>query len=226
MLRAHEGRSLRAAPTVGVKEGNRVELDARIVLRKDVGDRKRMQVQRAVREHNALGRAGAAAGVKEFGDGVFGDGVDIRALRSDAGDEGFITVLQRDHQFEFRARNPDSRNERGELVLEEEHTSAGVLQDRGEFRRSETHVSGHDDGTGHDDPEVTFQELVSVETEVSDAVAATDPGCMQSPGEPFTTLAELSVGEAVLAGDYSFFMRVKIYCAVETPYGRQRREHN
>ena len=36
-----------------------------------------MQVERAVRQHHALGRAGAAAGVEEFGDFIFVEGENV-----------------------------------------------------------------------------------------------------------------------------------------------------
>ena len=42
--------------------------------------RERVQVERAVRQHHALGRAGAAAGVEQLGDGVFVEGEDVGPL--------------------------------------------------------------------------------------------------------------------------------------------------
>ena len=47
------------------------------VQAKDSQHRQRVQVEGAVREHHALGRAGAAAGVEQFGDGVFVEGDDV-----------------------------------------------------------------------------------------------------------------------------------------------------
>ena len=45
------------------------------------------------------------------------------------------------------------------------------------------------------DAEITLQQLVVVEAEISDAVARLDPFGRQPGGQPFAALAELGVGE-------------------------------
>ena len=69
LLQAHHGGGLRPAPAVGVEQRDGVQFDAAVVIDEHRGHVQRVQVERAMREHHALRRARAPAGVEQLGDG-------------------------------------------------------------------------------------------------------------------------------------------------------------
>ena len=77
VLEAAHDAELRKAPAVGVEERDGVEEDVVVVVIERRGEREGVQVEGAVREHDAFGRAGAAAGVEEFGGGGLIDGHEV-----------------------------------------------------------------------------------------------------------------------------------------------------
>src|SRR5205814_345988 len=75
----HHDRGVSAAPAVGVEERDRVELHVVVGVDEGGADGERVEVERAVGQHDALGRAGGAAGVEELADSGFVDGEKIGA---------------------------------------------------------------------------------------------------------------------------------------------------
>ena len=71
LLDAEHGGGLRAAPAVGVEQRNGVQIHHGVDIFVHAGRVQGVQIERAMREHDAFGRAGAAAGIEQLGDGVF-----------------------------------------------------------------------------------------------------------------------------------------------------------
>ena len=67
MLPSLHGDALRTSPTIGVKQRNGVQLHVGVFAGKRSEYSQRVQVQRAVRQRDSLGRTGAAAGVEQLG---------------------------------------------------------------------------------------------------------------------------------------------------------------
>ena len=74
VLASRQGDALRTSPAVGVKQRDGVEFYAAVIRRQRDQQTQRVQVKRAMREHHALGSAGAAAGVEKLGDFIFVEG--------------------------------------------------------------------------------------------------------------------------------------------------------
>ena len=81
LLQPHHGGGLGAPPAVGVEQRDGVQLDAVVVVIEDARDGHGMHVDGAVRQHHALRRSRAAAGVEKLGDGVLVVSQNVGALR-------------------------------------------------------------------------------------------------------------------------------------------------
>ena len=78
---AGQREDVRRAPTVDVEQRHRVEVRPRVGRRHAQGGVKGMQIEIAVRQHDPFGISRRAAGVKEFGHGVFIDLAVINVAR-------------------------------------------------------------------------------------------------------------------------------------------------
>ena len=102
---AHQGAGLGTSPAVGVKQRDGVQLNAVVVFAEYVGDIQGVEIERAVREHHAFGRARGAGGIEELSDGVLVDGKRVGTLDAAARPAD----LRKAGRFPRRARRPGRR---------------------------------------------------------------------------------------------------------------------
>ena len=145
LLAAEHGGGLRTSPAVGVKQRDGVQLDQRLSTGSlNSAHGQRVQVERAVGEHHAFGRAGAAAGIEEFGDRVLVEAersrrarrgrarAALRNVRSPCGDLSSSATKCRMSGQDW----PELLHERREIVFVNQHARAGMIQDADQFRRA------------------------------------------------------------------------------------------
>ena len=177
-----------------------------IVAAEDVGDIQRVEIQGAMREHHAFGRAGGTRSVKQLGDGVFVDGKRVGARQAAAGEQFFVGLPDFDGVLDFRQR----RDRLAEVALVNQDARLGVVEDAGEFRRGQPHIERHYDGARQQDAEIAFQKLVIIEAQVGDAIAGLHSEGEESGRQALAALAEFPIGEAVRAAHHSDFGAIEI----------------
>ena len=102
----------------------------------------------------------------------------------------------------------------------------GVIEDAGQFERSEPHVERHHDGARQRNTEITLQKLVIVEAQIGDAVTRADALGEQPESQALRALSEFRVGEAPLPRHHAGLFSEKIDPAVQAPDRRQRHRHD
>ena len=75
---------------------------------------------------------------------------------------------------------------------------AVALTDSSQYPRLKAYVQGNDDGPNQRWPVVTFQKLVSVEAQISNAISGTDALGKEPGGQALATLSKLGVGEGIV----------------------------
>src|ERR1700693_4338771 len=80
LFEAEESGSVRAPPSVGMKQRNGMQIDDGLGFAKQARHRDPMQIQSPVSQHDALRRSGAAARIKQLSDRVFIEAEDVGAL--------------------------------------------------------------------------------------------------------------------------------------------------
>ena len=178
-----------------------MEFDLVVGVREGRHYGERVEVERAVRQHDALGRAGGAAGIEQFGDGRFIDREDVGAGQAIGREEFLIALTDSDPVLDGGARPTEVVDHRGEIGFVDHDAGLGVIEDRGEFGGREAHIERHRDGAGKQRPVVAFEQLVVVEAEIGDAVGGPDPERDEAGGQAFAALAELGVRKAAVARD-------------------------
>ena len=179
-----------------------MQLDVSVLAGKRGKQGQRVHVERAVRQHDALGRAGAAAGVEEFGDFIFVEGENVGTRDAVARQQ----VFQKQVRLRDRTIDGDIAtdagacfsqllDQRSKIALEHQHAGAGVIENGGEFGGLQSDVERHGDGANQRRSVITFKKLMVVEAEISDAVAGADAFGKQPGGQTFATLSELGVGK-------------------------------
>ena len=229
---ALHGDALRTSPAVGVKQGDGVQLYVGVFALKSGEDAQRVHVKCAVREHDTFGCAGAAAGVKDFGDFVFIDGENIGTRNAVVGHQVFEKevglrdgLIDGDVGLDAGTVLPNFFDQRSEFAFENQHAGVGMPENYGKLRWLKAHVERHRDGSNERRAVVAFEKLVVVEAEIGDAVAGADAVGKQPGCETFATLSELGVGERTGAGDDSSFFSVKIDGAIQAPDGCEGHVH-
>ena len=152
-------------------------------------------------QHDALGRAGAAAGIKQLGDGVFIEAENVGALGMAFVQELFVGQI-RDRDFvvqgyaapELGAERLQMFDQRCEVVFKQQHPRAGVVQNIGQLEGRQAHVQGHHDGARLDDTVISLQKLVIIEAKIRDAIAGLDSLLGERGGEALAALSELGIG--------------------------------
>ena len=226
LLESDEGAGLRAAPPVGVEERDGVQFHGAIAVSIRGGHGEAVQVEGAVREHDAFGRPGGAAGVEELADGRLVEGADIGAVDAAGGEQGFVLGSDGDETLDGGAGGAQVIGEGGEVGFVDEDAGLGVIQDTGELGWGKAHVQRHDDAAGEGDAVVSLEELVVVEAEIGDTIAGLDARGEQSRSEAFAAFAEFGVGVAVLAGNDGSLPGVEVDTAVEAADRRQGNVHD
>ncbi len=135
-----------------------------------------------MRQHDALGSAGAAAGVEQLGDRVFIEAENIGALGMALIEQFFIgqigrlgvLFVQGDETLDFRAGGLELLHQRREVIFKQQHARAGMIQDVFQLQRRQPDVQRHHDGARQHHSVIAFQQLMRVEAEIGDAVAALD----------------------------------------------------
>ena len=169
-----KGGALRAAPPVGMEERDGVQFDHGLVVVEGGRDAEHVQVEGAMGEGDALGRAGGAGGVKQFGDLAFVKGEEIGPLDAPARQEFLVGLAGFDPALHAGAGLAQLFHQRREIGLVDQDARFGVVEDAGQFGGGEAHVERHDDGADEGRGEIAFQQLVGIEAEVGDAVAGKD----------------------------------------------------
>ncbi len=108
-------------PAVGVEQRDGVQLHLAVAFDKAGDIVQRVQVQGAVREHHALGRAGGAAGVEQLGDGGLVDAEEIGALHAAAGQQVFVRPAGGDPVRNGIGRRPQRLHQRLEIRFVDHH---------------------------------------------------------------------------------------------------------
>ena len=187
--------------------------------------RQRVQVQGAVRQHDALGRTGGTAGVKQLADGGFVNSQKIRTVDAPARQQVFVRLADRNPIRDGLGRRAQLLDERFEIRLVDDDARLGVVQNTGQFQRREPHVERHHDGPGQQDSEIALQQFVVVKTEIRHAVARADAQAVETSRQPLATLAEFGIRETAAAGNHPGFPGIQIYPAIQATDGAERHVH-
>ena len=181
MLAALHGDALRTSPTIGVKEGDGVQLDISVSAGKSREYAQSMNIEGAVREHHSLGCARAAAGVEDFGDFIFIKRENIGTRNAVASQKVFQVqirlwnrLINRDIAPNTGASFAQLPNQRGKLAFENQHRGVGVTENGGQLGGLQPHIERHRDGPNQRGAVVAFQKLMIVEAEIGDTVARAD----------------------------------------------------
>ena len=139
-----------------MKERNGVQLNAVIFLREGRGHGKGVKVERAVRQHHALGRPCRTAGIEEFTDGILVEGHNIGPLNAAASQEILIGGTGFDEAVNRGAGLAQMLDERREIGLVDQKARGGMVKNRREFERREPDIQRHHDSAGQQHPEIAF----------------------------------------------------------------------
>src|SRR5271156_1798866 len=211
VLAAEKGKEMRNAPAIGVEKRNDVQLDVGIGNFEGHAGVERVEIDVAVREHHTFGIGTGAAGVEEFGDGVFVDGGDVQGVwrggreqlvvivRSEPG--GFRSAFEQAESFDGGEILAEGVDERKKLLFDEEDGGAGIVEDVAELASRETNVQGEQHGASFKDAVIGFEQAVTIGAEKSDAVTGLNASLAQGTGEMTSAIGELRVGVAVLDAD-------------------------
>ena len=196
------GDALGASPAVGVEQGDGVQLDVSVLAGKGRKQGQRVHVKRTVRQHDAFGSAGAAAGVEELGDFIFVEGENIGTREAVARQQVFQKqvrlgdrTIDGDIATDAGACFSQLLDQRSKIALEHQHAGAGMIENGGEFGGLQSDIKRHGDGANQGRAVITLKQLMVVEAEISDAVAGANAFGKQPGGQTFATLSELVVGE-------------------------------
>ncbi len=194
------------------------------------GEREGVQIEGAVREHDAFGRAGAAAGVEELGGGGLVDGHEVGhrdgIVLEERGEGGVGGVGVVDGDEEAVGNDVAKLLDDGsEVVLVEERGGLRVAEDDFELRRVQAHVERHDDGAGERYRVVALEQRGAVEAEDADAVVGTNAVGDEACGYAAAAVGELGVGVTRLSFDHADLLGVEIQRAKETAQGCERNMH-
>ena len=227
------GGGLRPAPAVGVEHGNGVEVHHFLRVLVQAAHVERVQVKGAVRERDALGRSGAAAGIEQLGDRHLVVSENVGALGMPAIEQLFVDQIRLRNRFVQRhpalhcgAAFSQSPGHGREIALEQQHSRAGVIQDRGELGLGEAHIERHHDPARLHYAVIALEQLVRVETQVRDAVRGTDAGLRQGRRQALAPLAELGIRELALAAHDAGLGAENVNRAVQTAQGSERNQHD
>ena len=141
--------------------------------------------ERAVAEHDALGRARRTAGVEEPGEVVLGDVVG-EGGRVRAGEQRLVAVAGVDDVL-------DARGQVGDLAVGEQDPRARVLQRVAQLRVGVAVVERHEHRARARDRLVQLEVAVRVPGDDGDAVPATGPERVQPADEATAALPQLGV---------------------------------
>ena len=89
-----------------------------------------------------------------------------------------------------------------------------MRQDAGQLGGREPYVQRHHDGPCHHHTVVAFEQLVSIETQVRDAVAGLDALRFEAGRQPLAAFAELAIRKTLLARDHSLFLSEQVHSPV------------
>ena len=138
---------------------------------------------------------------------------------------GWDFVVERDEALDGAASGFQLLHQRREIILEQQHARARMVQDISKFDRRQPDIERHHDGVGQHHSVITFEQLVGVEAEIGDAVTRLDAVLPKRAGQALAAFAEFAIGKLASPADDSDFVRKQIHGAVKTPDGRQRNEH-
>ena len=138
---------LRAAPAVGMKQRNRVQLHESIVLRDAARYRQSVQIESTMRQRDAFGRPGAAACIKQFRNFVFVERQKVRPLDPSSREQFFIRTIGRLRRavdryiaLDAHAALAEYFDLRRELVFKHQHSRFGMVQNLHQLRRRQPHI--------------------------------------------------------------------------------------
>ena len=91
--------------------------------------------------------------------------------------------------------------QRQQRLLHEQESRSGIVEDVGQFGRSEPDVEGQQDAVRLEHAVVRLEQTVAVGAEERHAVAAPGPLRPECAGQPGRAIGELGVGESLVAAD-------------------------
>ena len=206
LLDPQHGRRLGFAPAVGVEQRDGVQIHHALHVLRQSRHGHGMQIKRTVAEHHTLGRAGAAAGVEQFGNSVLIDAENVRAFRMALVQQLFVRhirdghfVVKCDEALNLAASRTQHLNQRRKIVFKQQHPSAGVIQDISELQRGQSDIQRHHDSARLHHAVIAFQQLMIVETQICDTIAVLDAFFRQRSGQSFASSAEFGISELPVA---------------------------
>ena len=196
------------------------------------GHGKRVQVQGPVREHHALGRARAPAGIKQFCGRSLVAGENVSAFRPAAREQLLISevglgdlFIECDEFLDAGAGWPQLLHQRRKIIFEQQQACFRMVEDGDQLRLRQAHVQRHDDAARLDHAEIAFEELMVIEAEISDALAGPQSLRFQRRSQPLGARAELGIGETARTADDTDFLSVQIHRPMHASNRRQRHDH-
>ena len=229
---ADHRQEVRRPPAVDMEQRDDVEDD--VVLGEaeaDLGG-KAVQVQLAMGHRHALGQAGRAARVEELGHRVLVD-VGVTRVRRAGGEEGLVLVVgdaarlavEDDDDRPRRQPRQDLLDERHEVAVDEDDLRRRMAEDVLDLVRRQPDVDRVEDGPGLDHAVVRLEQVVGVEGDERDAIAARDPELDERVRQPVGPVREFAVGELCLAVDDADLVAEELRGAVTELEDGQRDEH-
>src|SRR5579864_7335670 len=186
-------------------------------------------------QHHSLGIGAGAAGIEQFSQGVFVEVHHIRPVRRRLRQNVFIISWREPgslrcsvkHEESLHSRNalPKRIHDLSELFFQEEHFHPGVIQNVGQFPRSEPEVQREQHRAGFQYAVIRFEKPMAIQAEKCNPVARFHPRFAQSTGETAGTFTELCVSETTVSTNHGRLSRELLFGISQESYGGKRNIH-
>jgi hypothetical protein len=184
----HAGRCICHSPTVAMKLRQGVQVHIAIVHPEMPTERGRVDPEIAMGQLHPLRTGSGATGVVDRRRGVL---VGLPDLRLGFESHQFVVRYGADDQ---RALTAHTCERLGEVGVDEQDPSAGVVDDVLDLFGDETEVDRHQDPTRSADPVEGCQQSCRVVADHGHPLAGSDPGCVQPCGDCTRSAAHLAIG--------------------------------
>ncbi len=120
---------------------------------------------------------------------------------------------------------PKRIHDLSELFFQEEHFHPGVIQNVGQFPRSEPEVQREQHRAGFQYAVIRFEKPMAIQAEKCNPVARFHPRFAQSAGETAGTFSELRVRETTVSANHGCLIGELLFGITQKSYGGKRNIH-
>src|SRR5579875_874024 len=231
---AAQRKRVRRSPGIDVKKRHGVDAHIRVRLPQSIGYIEGVQIKVTVRQHDALRVCGGAAGIEEFRNRIFINGLEIKLTLLSFTQKLVVSepvspvrawLTKTNKMLDGACIGSKGFHHRCKFRIKKEQARGRILQDIGDFFCAQSDVQGQKNGRNLGNPVIRLEQPMTVKAEKGDAVPGPYAKLQKASRKAVATPVKLLISQTQVSTNNAGLLPEDSRCVLFESDRSKRKDH-